>query len=230
MPIEIAFQTFLKLCSQTDGGKRSTLRNYLRPGGYDYWRPLKILAEDVATLAIPEAEVEGRVNGMCSKTDQRRYNSNALIRLSQWATPRRPQLLARPPRKVVPMGSGSIAIRVEAELCFQQRRDRNLMSIWATTGTSLEDEIASAGLLFLSDNLREGAFESHRVLLFNTVRNRIYDESTILESAPTLLDQQTTLIERIWTELNTDQPPGQDTTERPAAFPGRLPRRPPLGP
>lgn len=222
----ISFQTFLKLCAQTDGGKRSTLSNYLRPGGYDYWRPLKMLAESVARLHIVEAQIGAHVDALCTKADQRRYNSNALVRLSQWAAPRGPQLLPRPDRRVVPIGSGQIAIRVEAELCFQQRRDRHLMSIWATTGTALEDEIASAGLFFLSEHLRQGRYDSHRVLLFNTVRNRVYDESSILESAPTLLQQQTTVVDRIWSELVASRSPAGQVGSRPATAPRRLPPSP----
>lgn len=45
---ELAFSTFLKLLEIPEPQKMATLRGFRRGGGFNYWRPLQVLAPEVA--------------------------------------------------------------------------------------------------------------------------------------------------------------------------------------
>ena len=100
---ELAFSTFLKLLELQPHQKETTLRGFLRGGGFNYWRPLQNLASGVISGRLKIDELQEKVGLMC-RGHQRKYNDVALTRLLKWVSRRRIKPKPKPERIVKKFG------------------------------------------------------------------------------------------------------------------------------
>lgn len=224
---ELAFSTFLKLLELPEPQKKTTLRGFLRGGGFNYWRPLQNLASEVVGGELKLGDMQEKV-GLMARGHQRKYNDRALTNLLKWAGRRRIQLRKRPEKIVRKFGNTGLRIRLQPEVAFAMGGRSYLMHIWATNNPTLSEETLSMGLYFFRRHFQETGQPDTQYLIFDTVKDRIIAEFNILDSAATMLTQHRDLLSNLWSSVN-----GEDESP-PASRPGdRPPERPddrPFGP
>ena len=221
---ELAFSTFLKLLELPDPKKETTLRGFLRGGGFNYWRPLQALAPEVVGGHLDVSGIQEKV-GLMAKGHQRRYNDHALTNLLKWISRRRVQSRRRPDKIVRKFGNSGLKVRLEPEAAFAMDGRSYLMHIWATNNPTLSEETLSMGLYFFRHHFRDADNADCQYLIYDTVKDRIFAEFNIIESAAPMLRQQRDLLSRLWSTVNGEsgpQPPG----DRPWEGPGDQPHRP----
>lgn len=209
---EIAFSTFLKLLELSDTQKAATLRGFMRGGGFNYWRPLQILAPDVVGGDLDLTSIQERV-ALLAKGHQRKYNDNALTSLLKWASRRRLQKRPRPERLVRKFSNSGLKVRLEPEVAFAMDGRNYLMHIWATNNPALSEETLSMGLHFFRLHFQKAGNEDFQFLIFDTVKDRIFAEFNILQNAAQMLDLQRDILGSLWSSINggdEDAQPGID--------------------
>jgi hypothetical protein len=200
MERELAFSTFVKLLELPAARKAMTLRGFQRGGGFSYWRPLQTLAPDVARRRLDLAAIQAKMSVM-AKGHQRKYNENALTNLAKWAARKKILVRTRREKVVVPLGSSGLSVRLEPELAFSVDGRSYLMHIWATNDPSLTDETLSMGLYFFRNEFRKAHREDAQYVIFDCVKNRIFSEINIFDSAEDMLEAQCSLLDKIWHDL-----------------------------
>ncbi len=197
----ITFSTFLKLLELPDGGKKSALRGFLRAGGYRYWRPLQELARPVAKKELSLSELQEQV-AIMAKGHQRKYNEAALTSLLKWVSRRTIVVHKSPDKQLKEFGTAGLKIKLDPELTFSMGGIEYLMHVWATNSPPLSEETLSMGLYFFRSCFTK-LYPNHQYLIFDTVKNNVFTELAILDSAKEMLAAQRNKLDKIWTELNT---------------------------
>ena len=200
---ELAFSTFLKLLELTDAQKRATLRGFKRGGGYNYWRPLQLLAAEAISGKLGLSDVQDKVAFM-AKGHQRKYNERALTSILKWASRRRLQLRDRPERVVKKFGNSGLKVRLEPEVAFLMDRRRYLMHIWATNSPTLSEETLSMGLFFFRHHMQGTVEPDCQFLIFDAVKDRIFAEFNILSNAGDMLTRQRESLNKHWSDLESE--------------------------
>ena len=214
------FTTFLKLLELPENQKRTMLKGFTSPGGYDYWRPLKRFAEDVAKLKITGAQITDNVSGFC-KGHQLKYNDEALTKLSRWFEMRKAKVISNPGEHVTKLGNSGMKVRLAPEVAFEMERVQYVMHIWATNTPSLSDRTLSTGLFFFRDRFIKAGHDGFQYLIYDTVKGRVFGEFDILSNANAELQMQQTSIHALWKEVwaqKGDQ--SSDGTSLPSDGPG----------
>lgn len=198
---ELAFSTFLKLLELDEPQKSATLRGFNRGGGFNYWRPLQILAPEVIGGKLGLDELQEKV-GLFAKSHQRKYNDRALTNLSKWVSRRKITPRARPEKVVKKFGNSGLAVRLEPEVAFAMDDRDYLMHIWATNNPTLTEETLSMGLHFLRRHLQTEGYTNHQFLIFDTVKNHVFAEFNILSNARPMLKKQRELLNQLWMDID----------------------------
>lgn len=220
---ELAFSTFLKLLELPEPQKATTLRGFLRGGGFNYWRPLQVLAPEVIAGGLKLSDIQEKV-ALMAKSHQRKYNDHALTNLLKWAGRRRVQPRKRPEKIVKKFGNSGLNVRLEPEVAFAMDGRLYLMHIWATNDPTLSEETLSMGLHFFRLHFQEAGYKDWQYLIFDTVKDRIFAEFNILENAASMLGVQRETLSNLWSSLSgrSDAPryrPDDYPEERPEARP-----------
>jgi len=200
MERELAFSTFLKLLELPDPQKAATLRGFRRGGGFNYWRPLQVLATEVASRRLGLTEIQSKV-GTMAKGHQRKYNENALTCLLKWISRKKISLRSRPVKITESFGRSGLRVRLEPELAFSADGHNYVMHIWATNNPSLSDESLSMGLYFFRRAFRKTIKDDVQYLIFDCVKNRIFAEINLFDTADEMLAAQCALLDTIWHDL-----------------------------
>lgn len=220
---ELAFSTFLKLLELREPQRATTLRGFLRGGGFNYWRPLQVLAQEVVGGELKLNDLPEKI-GLMAKGHQRKYNDHALTNLLKWVVRRRVQARRRPKRIVKKFGNSGLKVRLEPEVAFAMDGRNYLMHIWATNNPTLSEETLSMGLYFFRRHFQEAGYTDLQYLIFDTVKDRIFAEFNVLESAAPMLTQQRNLLSDLWSSVNgeseapqrrPDDPPQDRPEDRP---------------
>ena len=200
---ELAFSTFLKLLELPDPQKVTTMRGFLRGGGFNYWRPLQELAPEVVVGTLGLGDIQDKV-GLMAKGHQRRYNERALTNLLKWISRRKIQRRKQPPRLVKKFGNTGLMVRLQPEVAFAMDGRNYLMHVWATTNPTLSEETLSMGLHFFRFHSREAGCDDFQFLIFDSVKDRIFAEFNVLQNAAFKLAEQRKLLSDLWSALNGD--------------------------
>ncbi len=203
---ELAFSTFLKLLELDGPHQLAALRGFLRGGGYNYWRPLQVLAPNVVSGELDLAGIQNSV-GLMAKGHQRKYNEHALTVLLKWLSRRKIQVRRRPERLVKKFGNTGLHVRLEPEVAFAMDGREYLMHVWATNKPPLSEETLSMGLYYLRNHFHGELDRDVQFLIFDTVKNRLFSEISILENAPELLRAQRDQLSNLWAEVNSSSVP-----------------------
>ena len=203
---ELAFSTFLKLLELNEPQKATTLRGFLRGGGFNYWRPLQMLAPDIVSGKLALGDIASRV-GALAKGHQRKYNEAALDRLLKWVLGRNLQYRRAPEKVVRDFGESGLKVRIEPEVAFVMDGRHYLMHIWATNSPSLSDETLSMGLHFFRQSMKPTLPDAN-YLLFDTIKNRVFSEVDLLQHASSWLDAQQLILSLLWDKINAPEDGG----------------------
>lgn len=197
----LAFSTFLKLLELPEPQKVVALRGFLRGGGFNYWRPMQVLAAEVAKGELDLSGIQERV-GQMAKSHQRKYNEIALTNLLKWTSRKKISLRTSPEKVVKKFGNSGLKVRIKPELAFSLDGRNYLMHIWATNNPSLSEETLSMGLYFFRHHLKD-EHENFQFLIFDTVKNRIFAEFSIFGNAAESLRAQREILSEKWKEVNS---------------------------
>lgn len=208
---ELAFSTFLKLLELDEQKKRTMLRGFLRGGGYNYWRPLQVLAPDVARGDLGMAGIQEKCGAM-SKSHQRKYNEAALTKLLKWTSRRSVTVRAKPDTPVTrKFGNAGLKVRIQPELIFCVGSQRYWLQMWATNSPTLTEETFSMGLFFLINHARQEHRDSDlSFLIFDTIKEKMYGEFDVLANAQHHLSAQRAIIDGLWSELTSSSVGDED--------------------
>ena len=201
---KLAFSTFLKLLELPEEKKRPMLKGFTREGGYNYWRPIQMLSDDVAHGILAEEQISDRVRMMC-KEHQQKYNALALTRLSKWLKSRKIKVLPTVGKIERKFTNSGLMVRMEPEVAFEMSGIKYLMQIWATNTPSLSERTISAGLHFLQFHMRKAEFSEYQFLIFDATKEIMHNEINILQSASDVLKGERLLIQELWNEVWGDK-------------------------
>lgn len=137
-----------------------------------------------------------------AKGHQRKYNDRALTNLLKWVSRRRIQHRKRPERLVRKFGNSGLKVRLEPEVAFAMDGRNYFMHIWATNNPTLSEETLSIGLHFFRRHFQDAGHTDSQYLIFDTVKDSIFAEFNILESADSMLTQQRNLLSKFWSSVN----------------------------
>lgn len=208
---KLGFSTFLKLLELPEPKKASMLRGFKKAGGYDYWKPLKTYASDVANQDIVGAGISDAVR-MMSKGHQLKYNDQALTRVSKWFQSRHATVVKRPDGIVRKFTNSGLHVRLEPEVAFKIGRQKFLMHIWATNSPSLSERTLSTGLYYFKEHFSEAGNDDCQYLIYDTVKDRVFGELDILVSAHNILHVQREIIHQLWHDVWREGDNGGDDT------------------
>ena len=200
---ELAFSTFLKLLELPEPKKAATLRGFKRGGGFNYWRPLQALAPEVIGGKLNINGIQEKM-ALMAKGHQRKYNDHALTNLLKWVSRRRVSLRSRPKKIVKKFGNSGLKVRLEPEVAFGMDGRNYLMHIWATNNPPLSEETLSMGLFFFRYHFQNAGDTNHQYLIFDTVKDRIFAEFNILESALVMLRAQRDMLNSLWSRIESE--------------------------
>lgn len=213
---ELAFSTFLKLLELPEPQKAATLRGFKRGGGFNYWRPLQVLAPEVVGGKLDMSGIQERMSGL-AKGHQRKYNDHALTNLLKWVSRRRVVLRSYPNKVVKKFGNSGLKVRLMPEAAFAMDGRNYLMHVWATNNPTLSEETLSMGLYFFRHHFQSEGHANYQFLIFDTVKNEIFAEFNILRSASELLSKQREILTSLWKNIDRD-------SEAPRPRPGEGPK------
>lgn len=213
-PHDLAFSTFLKLLELDEPKKKAMLRGFLRGGGYNYWRPLQMLAPDVARGDLDMAGIQDKCAAM-AKSHQRKYNEAALTKLMKWTSRRSITVRAKPEIPVTKkFGNSGLRVRMQPELIFSVGPQKYWLQLWATNSPVLTEETLSMGLFFLMSHVRQEHRDSDlSFLIFDTIKERMYGEFDVLANAQQHLSAERAIIDSLWSELTAGES-GEERSER----------------
>lgn len=196
---EFAFSTFLKILELKDAARLTALKGMQRGGGYQYWRPLSLLSPQVMRNELLLDDIEGRVSEL-SNGHQAKYNTAALRRISEWVTLRDVVYRRRPAaedRIIYPIGSIELSVKIEPEVAFAMNDGEFHMQVWATRSPTLSEQTLSMGM-FLFRKASRKAGRTQRLVIFDTVKDRLFYETDILRNAEQNLEREIRDIDRQW--------------------------------
>lgn len=212
----LAFSTFLKLLELEEKPARATLRGFLRKGGFNYWRPMQLLARKIVRKEMSIGEISGEV-GILAKGHQRKYNEAALIQMAKWFDRRKAVWRNPPSRTLVDVGASGLSVRIEPEIGFMLGKRHFLMHVWATNTPLLSEETVSAALYFLIKNGSDWDTTSEfEWLIYDTVKDRVANSLSLLEDADVLLDAKLSRLDTMWKEESSpSSQPDDDFPDHP---------------
>jgi hypothetical protein len=202
---EIAFTTLLKLLQLEAGPRKSELKRLLGGGGYPYWRPLQNLAPEAIAAGSDLNVLKLKISAACSG-HQEQYNTNGIAKLHKWAQERLCVLAEPVPEISAKFGISGLTVRLHPDIAFELNGNLMAMALWATTKPTLSDQVLSIGLLFMKQAYAVKGHTKHHFLIFDTIRDRVFNEFDILSSTLDLLKLKHDAIRKDLEELSKNQP------------------------
>lgn len=202
----LAFSTFLKLLELPTAQKATVLRGFRSRGGFNYWRPMQVLAPDVVSGQLDLKSIQEEV-GKMSKGHQTKYNVNALTKILKWSSRRKISVRRRPGKVVRKFGNSGLQVRIEPEVAFSMVGHTYLMHVWATTNPSLSEETLSMGLYYFRSTFQKEGNDNYQYLIFDTVKDRVFADLSIFENAVEMLREQRETLSSLWAEIGAEETP-----------------------
>ncbi|MBT5047251.1 MAG: hypothetical protein HOM58_02020 [Rhodospirillaceae bacterium] len=94
-------------------------------------------------------------------------------------------------------------VRLNPEVAFAMGGHSYLMHIWATNNPTLTEETLSMGLYFFRHYYRKVGGNDVQFLIFDTVKDRIFAEFNVLDSANDMLIEQRAILSSMWSEISS---------------------------
>jgi hypothetical protein len=210
------FTTFLKLVELPDHLRKTELKKKLKGGGgFQYWRPLQIVAPKAF---LPAANIEALKTEIdkLSSGPQRTYNKNAFASFCQWTKGKVLKPAASLPVIDVPFGNSGLTVRMRPDVSFEIDGQLFSMSLWATTKPLLSVASLSVGLKFSSDAYTEREHTTHKHLILDTITNKLFREEDILPNSTSLLMQK---IEAFRKDIESFGPSPSPSPDSPSEHP-----------
>jgi hypothetical protein len=205
----IGFSAFLKLIELSETARKSELKKKLGGGGgFQYWRPVQMLAPKAISEVADVEQLKARIDTMCSG-HQREYNKRALVAFCTWIKGKALKTATTLPMIDVPFGNSGLVIRLKPDVAFEIEGERFSMNLWATTRPALSVNTLSVGLVFCANAYRAAGHDV-RHLIFDTVSNRLFAEADIMPSALHLLKDKVDAFKKDWAALNPAAPSSPD--------------------
>ncbi|MBL1404974.1 MAG: hypothetical protein COC17_03785 [Hyphomicrobiales bacterium] len=197
----IAFSTFLKLIELDEQKKKTMLRGFLRGGGFNYWRPLQVLSQEIIQNKLDFEGLSSKMESF-AKGHQQKYNKNALIKILDWKSKRTLLALERQGRFEYVLGNSGFTVKMEPELAFSLNGSDYLAHVWATNTPTLSESTFSVGLYMLKLAAENHGIKSKNFLIIDTVKDRSFGEFNILANSESMLNAQSALLGALWQEIN----------------------------
>lgn len=208
----IGFSAFLKLLEIADGPRTSELKKKLGgKGGFQYWRPLQLVAPKAL---LPAADIEilkKNIDALCSG-HQRQYNQQAFATFCKWIAGKSVEPGVALPALDVPFGNSGLIVRLKPDVSFKLDGSLVSMNLWATTKPILSTPTLSVGLFFAASAYNAQSLKTHKHVILDTIKTRLFQEDDILPTAIHLLKNKVDAFKKSWDSLNPTSPVSPDAT------------------
>jgi len=197
---DISFTTFLKVSLMpTTQGKFGALQRMLNgPGGYDFYKRMKLAAREVARGEISSQEILFQL-GTIKRPSERSHNLLMATRFVEWldslegavASLDRPSGTYKKPNMV-------FGIRVVPELVYTLSGVRYVTYLWAIGMPKLTRQAAGAGLFLLRQQLGTGKFQDAKFQIRDLRQEKTLGEDCINNESPNILEADIALLNTMW--------------------------------
>lgn len=214
------FTAFLKLLELSDRLRKSELKKKLKGGGgFQYWRPLQIVAPKAVLPAADIEKLKAEIDRLSSGA-QRTYNKNGFASFCKWSAGKAFESAPALPTIDVPFGDSGLTVRLRPDVSFELGGQLFSMTLWATTKPSLSRAALSVGLQFSTDAYKTQGHIGHKHLVLDTVTNQLFREEDILPNTSNLMMRKVADFKRDIDSLSA--PPPSPSPESPSDHP-RIP-------
>jgi hypothetical protein len=197
---DISFTTFLKISLMpTTQGKFGALHRMLNgPGGYDFYKRMKLAAREVARGEVSSQEILSQLETI-KRPSERSHNLLMATRFVEWldslegavASLDRPSGTYKRPSMV-------FGIRVVPELVYTLAGTRYVTYLWAIGLPKLTRQAAGAGLYLLRQQLGTGKFKDARFQIRDLRQQKTLEEDCVTNQSPNLLEADIALLNTMW--------------------------------
>lgn len=202
----LSFTTYLKICLlPSTQAKTGALQRMHGPGkGYDFYKRMKLAAQDVALGNLEPAIVLAQLANITRKAE-REHNTFVATKFLEWwkvqlndgcsAYDQRPAgAFARP--------NMPFEIRLKPELRFDDKGIDTVVYLWATANPRLTNQVAGTGILIMQEAFANTKFKDCEYKIFDLRRNRIMGSETITNATVTNLNADLAQIGSIWSQVS----------------------------
>jgi hypothetical protein len=206
-PINLSLQTFMKVAASTTRGKISTIRTFMKPGGYDFYKVMKKLAGKLARGEISWADAEIEI-AKIKQLPERQHTYELLKKFHAWFFAGG-FVWAAPAKGVFISASKLVEVRAHPEVGFENSSGGTTsLALWNMTKPKLTASLAADGIQCLINELHLGAKDEAGILQVRT--KGIFDRSLVTPGSAARLKFHLKIVEEIWIELHK---PGKSTEE-----------------
>ncbi len=153
MPVVMHFATFLKLLTQDTGDKIRDLEKYGRPGGYDFWRPLRDGMDAFVGHGLGIEDVRRDISINASANSSTR-NLEVFEQAATWVSRQNGRGFI-PNRAVWRSPGGMFSVQIEPEIGLERRNGCQLVAaIYGRKEPRIRRDQAGAATLLLERTYR----------------------------------------------------------------------------
>lgn len=196
MPVVMHFATFLKLLTQDNGDKIRDLEKYGKPGGWDFWRPLRDGMDSFVGHGRSRADIESDVRVNSTQTSQQR-NLEVFAQAADWFE-RQSGVGFLPNRGVWRSPGRVFSVQIEPEIGLEVRNGSQLVvAIYGRNEPRIRRDYAGAAIVLLERAYRRNQDVTFGIL--DAAGNTLHRaRSNVSEQ---LLDAEIAFIERELTRI-----------------------------
>ena len=195
----ISFTTFLKvsLLPTTQGKLGLVHRMTNSPGGYDFYKRMKLAAQRVAAGEVNPEEVFAELETI-KRQAERTHNLLMAQRFwAWWSALENATVLEAVPKGVYRTPAMNFGIRIAPELAHNESGESVITYLWATRLPRLSRQVAGMGILLMKAQLSTAA-PNARLQIYDLRQERCYTEEEITNQSPDLLAADIALLNSIW--------------------------------
>jgi len=156
MPVVMHFATFLKLLTQDTGDKIRDLEKYGRPGGYDFWRPLRDGMDGLVGHGRLQSKVQADIAANASANSKKR-NLEVFDQAAEWFA-KQAGTGFFPNRGVWKSPAGMFSVQIEPEIGLEKKNGQQLVAaIYGRAAPRIRRDQAGAAIILLERTYKSNA-------------------------------------------------------------------------
>ncbi len=164
-----ALTTFLRLWTLKPSQKESQYRNYLSPGGYDFYWSMKTGTKVLVNggdLATALSVTDG-----LSREAERKHNQYGIKTVAELLAGLKGECF-EPPRDLVTSPLGHLTIKIELEFGIELDGKRRLVTLWNPLSPEMTTALAAVGFSLMFDALVRDEFKDCSCAIYDLRQKR----------------------------------------------------------
>ena len=176
-PLVLSFTTFLKICAKKPRGKIGEIKRFTQAGGYDFYKKLKSLCDQIAREEITFEEAK-KIAATIVRAPERTHTLAALNQFYTWLTGGNFEFVETT-NDFFKSDSGLLRIKLSPELAIKRADGTTeFLHMWNLASPPLTRELAGEGVWLLADKMGK---PNNSFGILNLRNLKIFGEETISE-------------------------------------------------